>query len=154
MARFIQRDEQHDGIDRRGFLKCMAWAGTGVVWTVTAGGLLTSCSLPNALGGSRVEGFSFVQVSDNHIGFSAEGVNADVTKTFQQVVDRINALPERPVMVIHTGDLSHLARPDQFDTTYQIMHGIKTDQAFYVPGEHDVIGDHGKGYRERFAARS
>lgn len=154
MERYIRHDHQHDGIDRRGFLKCMAWAGTGVVWTMTAGGLLTGCSLPNALTAPKVEGFSFVQVSDNHIGFSADGVNTDVTKTFQQVVDRINALPERPALVLHTGDISHLSKPEQFDTTHEIMRGIKTDQAFYVPGEHDVIGDHGKAYRERFAASS
>jgi 3',5'-cyclic AMP phosphodiesterase CpdA len=129
----------------------MAWAGTGLVFTVTAGGLLTSCTLPQALGGApKVDGFSFVQVSDNHIGFSAPGVNTDVAKTFEQVVERINALPQRPNMVIHTGDLSHLSKPAEFDTNLQILKTIKTDQFFTVPGEHDVIGDAGKAYRERF----
>ena len=154
MSSFIKHDHQHDGVDRRGFLKCMAWAGTGLVWTVTAGGLLTSCTLPQALGGApKVDGFSFVQVSDNHIGFSAPGVNTDVVKTFEQVVERINALSQRPAMVLHTGDLSHLSKPAEFDTNQQIMKSIKTDQFFTVPGEHDVIGDGGKGYRDRFAQK-
>jgi 3',5'-cyclic AMP phosphodiesterase CpdA len=154
MASYLEHDHQHDGIDRRGFLKCMAWAGTGLVFTVTAGGLLTSCTLPQALGGApAVEGFSFVQVSDNHIGFSSPGVNTDVTGTFQKVVERINALPQRPALVIHTGDLSHLSKPAEFDTNMQILKTIKADQFFTVPGEHDVIGDAGKAYRERFAAK-
>jgi 3',5'-cyclic-AMP phosphodiesterase len=151
MASYLGHDHQHDGIDRRGFLKCMAWAGTGLVFTVTSGGLLTSCTLPQALGGPpKVDGFSFVQVSDNHIGFNAAGVNTDVTKTFEQVVERINALPVRPAMVIHTGDLAHLSKPAEFDTNMQILKTIKTDQFFTVPGEHDVIGDGGKGFRDRF----
>ena len=151
MTSYLKDDHQHDGIDRRGFLKCMAWAGTGLVFSVTAGGLLTSCTLPQALGGAPpVEGFTFVQVSDNHIGFTAPGVNTDVVGTFQQVVQRINALPQRPAMVIHTGDLSHLSKPAEFDTNMQILKSIKADQFFTVPGEHDVIGDAGKSYRDRF----
>ena len=154
MARFIDSDRQHDGVDRRGFLKCMAWAGTGVVWTVGAGGLLSACTLPGAAGAPKVDGFSFVQVSDSHIGFTADGVNTDVTKTLQQVVDRINALPERPGLVLHTGDLAHLSKPAEFDTVHQLMGTIKTDGVFYVPGEHDVIGDHGAAYRQRFSPKS
>ena len=154
MARFIERNEQRDGIDRRGFLKCMAWAGTGVVWTVGAGGLLSACTLPGVGGAPTVEGFSFVQVSDSHIGFSAEGVNTDVTKTLQQVVDRINALPQRPALVLHTGDLSHLAKADQFDTVQQVMGSIKTGGVFYVGGEHDVIGDNGAAFRKRFLPKT
>jgi Icc protein len=151
VARYIEQDEQRDGIDRRGFLKCMAWAGTGMVWAAGAGGLLAACSLPAA---SAVRGFNFVQVSDSHIGFSADGVNTDVTKTLQQVVDRINALPQRPSLVLHTGDLTHLSKPAQFDTVQQIMSTIKTDGIFYVPGEHDVIGDNGAAFRQRFAPKA
>jgi hypothetical protein len=153
MARYITRNEQNDGIDRRGFLKCMAWAGTGVLWTVTSGGLLTGCSLPLA-GAPKVDGFTFLQVSDSHIGFSAEGVNTDATKTLQQVVDKINALPQAPSLVLHTGDLTHLAKPAQFDTVKQIMGTIKSEQTFYVPGEHDVIGDGGKAFGQMFAPKS
>ena len=138
-----------DGIDRRGFLKCMAWAGTGLVWTVGSSGLLTACSI-GSQPAPKVDGFSFVQVSDNHIGFSAEGVNTDVTQTLQQVVDKINALPARPALVVHTGDVAHLSKQSEFDTAKQVLGGIKTDSIFHVAGEHDVIGDNGEGFRQHF----
>ena len=141
MTRTIKTNEQHDGIDRRGFLKCMAWAGTGVLWTVGSAGL-TGCALP--LGGApKVDGFTFVQVSDSRVGFSADGVNTDVTKTLQQVVDRINGLPQPPALVLHTGDLTHLAKPDQFDTVAQVMGTIKTGAYKLPPG--DLL--HMLGYR-------
>jgi Icc protein len=148
----IKTNEQHDGIDRRGFLKCMAWAGTGVLWTVGTAGL-TGCTLPFG-GAPKVDGFTFVQVSDSHVGFSADGVNTDVTKTLQRVVDRINGLPQPPALVQHTGDLTHLAKPDQFDTVAQVMGTIKTGATFYIPGEHDVIGDGGAAYRKQFSPKS
>src|SRR3954471_9562177 len=89
----IQHDQNHDGLDRRGFLQCMAWAGTGMLWTVS-GGLLGSTELP--LRAARAElskaSFSFVQISDSHIGFSKEGINTDVTATLKQAIARINAL--------------------------------------------------------------
>ena len=37
-------DEHDDGVDRRGFLRCMAWAGTGALFMVD-GGVLKSYSL-------------------------------------------------------------------------------------------------------------
>ncbi len=154
MARYIEQNEQRDGVDRRGFLKCMAWAGTGLVWTASASGLLSACSLPGSASAPKVEGFSFVQLSDSHIGFTADGVNTDVTKTLQQVVDRVNALPQRPALVLHTGDLTHLAKPEQFDTVNQIMGTIKTGSVMYVAGEHDVIGDNGKAFRQRFTPKT
>jgi hypothetical protein len=40
----ILYDHNHDGIDRRGFLRCMAWAGTGAV-CVLNGGVLSSYAL-------------------------------------------------------------------------------------------------------------
>ncbi|HLG70626.1 MAG TPA: metallophosphoesterase [Chloroflexota bacterium] len=138
-----------DEIDRRGFLKCMAWAGTGVVWTVSSAGLLSACTLGQSAA-PKVDGFSFVQVSDNHVGFSAEGVNTDVTKTLQQVVDKINALPQRPSLVLHTGDVAHLSKASEFDTAREILRGVKADGMFFVAGEHDVIDDNGAGFRQRF----
>lgn len=141
------------GVNRRGFLKCMAWAGTGLVWTFTTGGLLTACgelatSTPTAA--PAATGFTFIQISDSHIGFNSEGVNTDVNGTLKQVVDRINALPTRPALVLHTGDISHNSKPAELDTAQQIMTTIKTDKFFTVPGEHDVIGDQGAAYRQRF----
>src|SRR5690348_14625327 len=96
-----------DGIDRRGFLKCMAWVGTGVVWA-SRGGVLTSRTFGAATAGDADADFTFVQISDSHIGFSKEP-NKDVVGTLKLTVDRINALPQRPQLLIHTGDLTHLS---------------------------------------------
>jgi 3',5'-cyclic AMP phosphodiesterase CpdA len=140
-------DRQTDGVDRRGFLKCMAWAGTGVVWSI-GGGVPTS----RALGADAERangGFSFVQISDSHIGFGKDPYKKTVTATLQEAVARINALPQRPDFLIHTGDLTHLATPKEFDTVSEILKAVKVGKIFYVPGEHDVIGD-GSEYLKRF----
>jgi hypothetical protein len=137
-----------DGIDRRRLLKCMAWAGTGLLWTV-AGGLPSARLFGQDNRDDRKGTFSFVQISDSHIGFS-KPPNTDVVGTLKVVVDRINALPERPDFVLHTGDLTHLAKPAEFDTVAQVLAGVKAGRVLYVPGEHDFDGDHNKLYRERF----
>jgi 3',5'-cyclic AMP phosphodiesterase CpdA len=135
-----------DPIGRRNFLKCMAWAGTGVVWTMNAG-LLSSSALDS--GAKRKGSFTFAQISDSHIGFNKDP-NHEVTKTFQEAVDKINALEQQPAFVIHTGDISHLSRPEEFDTAAQILKGARAGQIYFVPGEHDVFTDDGKLYLERF----
>ena len=50
-----------------------------------------------------------MQISDSHIGFNKEGVNKDVAGTLKEAIARINALPEPPDFILHTGDLTHLA---------------------------------------------
>lgn len=153
--KIILHDHNKDGLDRRGFLECMAWAGTGMLWTVGSG-VLGSILLPSraaAAGSGSMAGkagFSFVQISDSHIGFNKEGVNTNVTGTLNEAIARINALPEPPDFVLHTGDLTHLATADEFDTLDQLLKSVKTGQIFYVPGEHDVTGDDGKLYLQRF----
>ena len=141
-------DREGDGVDRRGFLQCMAWAGTGLVWTV-GGGILSSRAFGR--GPERPAGgsFSFVQISDSHIGFSREP-NKDVAATLQAAVDKINALEDRPDLLIHTGDLTHLSPPREFDTVTEILKGARVGHIAYVPGEHDVIGE--SKYLERFGA--
>ena len=153
--RHIQHDHNSDGLDRRGFLECMAWAGTGMLWTVS-GGLLGSTLLPSRAGAADIAkgSFSFVQISDSHIGFSQEGINTDVTGTLKAAIERINALPQRPDFILHTGDLTHLAGADEFDTLDQLLKGVKTQEIFFVPGEHDVTGDNGKLYLERFGKKT
>jgi len=141
-----QNTEEEGQLGRRNFLKCMAWAGAGVVWVMN-GGVLTSSQLVQ--GASRKGVFSFVQISDSHIGFNKEP-NQDVTKTLQEAVNKINALEDEPAFLIHTGDITHLAKPEQFDTASQILKGAKTRQVYYVPGEHDVFVDDGQLYLERF----
>jgi Icc protein len=151
----INQKTENDGIDRRGFLTCMAWAGTGMLWTV-AGGVLGSTLLPRRAGAADADsliqkaGSSFVQISDSHIGFNKQVINKDVVGTLKQAIARINAMPEAPDFVLHTGDLTHLSDPEEFDTVDQLMKTIKTRQVFYVPGEHDVTGDNGKTYLDRF----
>src|SRR5712692_4864161 len=150
MAEYIIHDPNEDGIDRRGFLKCMAWAGTGA-FCVLQGGVLNSFSLsrlPRALAKMKGE-LSFVQISDSHIGFN-KPANPDVTATLQEAVAKVNALPTPPAFVLHTGDLTHLSKPEEFDTLEQVLKGLNTDQVFYVPGEHDVLNDNGEQYRQRF----
>ena len=136
---------KQDQIERRSFLKCMAWAGTGLVWAMN-GGVLSSELLATP---KRKAGFSFVQISDSHIGFHSDP-NHDVTKTLQEAVDKINALEEQPAFVIHTGDITHLATAAQFDTAAQVLKSARASQVYYCPGEHDVFTDEGKLYLERF----
>lgn len=155
MSDIIRHNHDHDGIDRRGFLKCMAWAGTGVLWTVS-GGILRSQTLSRGAEAvqSAADGdLSFVQISDSHIGFNKEA-NKDVVGTLKEAVAKINALPNTPSFMLHTGDLSHLAEPEEFDTLEQTLKDCKTRQVFYVPGEHDVLNDNGKQYHERFGKGS
>src|SRR5256885_1657095 len=148
MPEYIETDESNDGIDRRGFLKCMAWAGAGMVWAMK-GGILKSQAFGADMAAMDNADFTFVQVSDSHIGFN-KGVYSDVVGTFQQTVDRVNALPKPPSLVLHTGDLTHLSKPAEFDTVSQMMKSIKTGQSFYVPGEHDFFVDNGQQYLDRF----
>jgi hypothetical protein len=140
-----------DGIDRRGFLGCMAWAGTAVVVSA-CGGEMRSRAAGAGVAEPRAD-FTFVQISDSHIGFD-HAPNTDVTGTYEQAVARINALPQRPAFVVHTGDHVHLSTPDEFDTVKQITGTIKTDRTFHVPGEHDVFVDDGKLYRRFFGRGS
>ena len=137
-----------DGIDRRGFLECMAWAGTGLAWTVT-GGVLSSRVLGAGMGRQEKADFSFVQISDSHIGF-AKPPNTDVVSTLKRTVAKINALSDRPDLLIHTGDLTHLAKPAEFDTVTEVLKEAKAGQTFYVPGEHDVFTDDAKLYLQRY----
>jgi 3',5'-cyclic-AMP phosphodiesterase len=150
--KFIISDHNQDGLDRRGFLECMAWAGTGMLWTV-GGGLLGSALLPSrasAQESTAMGSFSFVQISDSHIGFNKPGINTDVAGTLKEAIARINALPEPPDFVLHTGDLTHLAAAEEFDTLDQLLKSVKTQKIIYVPGEHDVTGDNGALYLQRF----
>ncbi|HTI87720.1 MAG TPA: metallophosphoesterase [Alphaproteobacteria bacterium] len=136
-------------VDRRGLLKCMTWAGTGVLWTV-AGGVPTSLGL---IGDARAQvpatGFSFMQISDSHIGFKRPE-NPDAIGTLTAAIDQIKAMPVKPSFMIHTGDITHLSRDDQFDNAQKIIDSAGVP-VFYVPGEHDIVDeDAGKAYLERY----
>jgi Icc protein len=137
-----------DGIDRRGMLACMAWVGTGLVWTLR-GGILSSQVFGQDVKQAAATDFSFVQISDSHIGFMKEP-NKDVTGTLKEAIDRINKLPQAPAFVLHTGDLTHLARPEEFDTVAGVLKSVKAEKVLYVPGEHDFDNADNKLYLERF----
>ena len=135
-----------DDAGRRGFLKCMVWAGSGVLWTVSGG-------IPRGqlIGGAQAAapgGLSFLQISDSHIGFSA-APNTDVAGTLAAAVAQVKARKGDAALLIHTGDVSQLSRPAQFDTAEQIIAGAGLE-THYVPGEHDVLDDDGKGFFARF----
>ena len=138
-------------IDRRHFLHCMAWVGTGAVWALS-GGVLKGSPLGQAKQAPTrthgAGGLRFVQISDSHIGFD-KAANSDVTATLQAAVAKIKAEPEPPAFVLHTGDLTHLSKPAEFDTLQQVLSELSVP-IFYVPGEHDVLDDDGKSYLARF----
>ena len=144
------QDLNQDGTDRRGFLKCMAWAGTGLVWTLS-GGIPTSQAFGKSLDGSshKTSDFTFAQISDSHMGFN-KPANQDVVATLKTAVDKINALSPAPDFLIHTGDISHLSKPEQFDTVDQVLKGANAKDVFFVPGEHDVLNDNGKSFLARY----
>src|SRR6202023_1861386 len=131
--------------DRRGFLKCMTWAGTAMVWTV-AGGVPRSRLIGSAEAASNE--FTFVQISDSHLGFD-KAANPNVTATLQEALDDVGKLPKKPAFMIHTGDITHLSKPAQFDTAAQLCGGTKLTM-HTVPGEHDILEEDGKSYLNRF----
>ena len=135
-----------DGVDRRGLLKCMAWAGAGVLWTVS-GGVPRSLGIGDAL--AATGGLTFAQISDTHIGFNKDA-NPHPETTMAEAVARIAGSPAKPAFVLHTGDITHLSKPDQFDAAQQIINGIGSE-VHYVPGEHDWLDD-GKAFMDRHGA--
>jgi 3',5'-cyclic AMP phosphodiesterase CpdA len=145
--------EQREGLDRRGFLECMTWAGTGVLWTLSSG-LPLGMGLDRALAGEVAPApFSFLQISDSHVGFD-KPANPDALSTLREAVDRIRGLPSRPSFAIHTGDISHLSKEKEFDDAEQLIKAIGVP-VFYVPGEHDLLDEgQGQAYLDRFAKGS
>nr|WP_242207479.1 MULTISPECIES: metallophosphoesterase [unclassified Pseudomonas] len=138
--------------DRRSLLKCSAWAGAGVIWALH-GGIPKAFALdaagnvsdPKALAST----FHFVQISDSHIGFNKEA-NPEPVKTLQVAIDKVIALPKRPSLILHTGDITHLSKAEEFDTAAQLLKALPAT-VHYVPGEHDTL-DAGGGalYLERY----
>jgi len=147
------RDGENDrnaGIDRRGALECMIWAGTGVLWTLSGGvprslGLLGEAQAAE----TSASAFSFLQISDSHVGFD-KPANPDALGTLKEAIAKVKALPGSPAFMIHTGDITHLSKPDQFDNADQVIGGAGL-QVHYVPGEHDYIDEGmGKAYLDRY----
>ena len=133
-------------LQRRGFLKCMTWAGTAMVWTV-AGGVPRSRLIGSAEAATN-DSFTFAQISDSHLGFD-KPANPNVTATLQDALNGVAAMPQKPAFMIHTGDITHLSKPAQFDTAAQLIGATKL-ALHTVPGEHDILEENGKSYLNRF----
>jgi 3',5'-cyclic-AMP phosphodiesterase len=137
-------------LDRREALSCMTWAGTGLLWTLSGGVPLTSGFIDGALAAPAAQGaFTFLQISDSHIGFN-KPANPDAIGTLREAIAKIKAMPAKPAFMIHTGDVTHLSKDEEFDNAEQIIKEAGMP-VFYVPGEHDVIDEEpGKSYLARY----
>ncbi|HEV2652596.1 MAG TPA: metallophosphoesterase [Rhizomicrobium sp.] len=141
---------------RRGALKCLAFGGAGTLF-VLSGGVLAPLDLAMAAmhkKGHTASGIPlFLQISDTHIGFSKEA-NPDVAGTLKQTIALVNAMPVKPALTIHTGDISHLSKPEEFDLASQLLSGLNITELHTVPGEHDVTDGPGTDYFARFGQAS
>jgi Icc protein len=136
-------------LGRRGFLKCMAWAGTGLVWTLE-GGLLRSRALADEGAAKGAPGaFRFVQISDTHIGFKGEA-NPEAAACFGQAIDLIKRVAPSPALLIHTGDVSHSQKAGAFDLVAERLKEVGAGATYLTPGEHDVFVDGGREFFDRF----
>jgi 3',5'-cyclic AMP phosphodiesterase CpdA len=141
---------------RRGALKCLAFGGAGTLFAL-AGGVFTPIDLAVAAadrpGAARLGKPLFVQISDTHIGFNKEA-NPDVTGTLAQTIQLVNTMPEQPALMIHTGDITHLSKPAEFDLAQQLFSGLRTSEMHTVPGEHDTTDATVTEYFNRFGKNS
>ena len=143
-------DDRHDdgGISRRHALECMLWAGTGVLWGLS-GGVPKSIGLLDGAAAAATPDFTFLQISDSHVGFD-KPANPHALDTLKEAIDRVKALPQKPAFMLHTGDITHLSKPAEFDNAAQLI-GSAGLEVHYVPGEHDVVDEGaGKAYLERY----
>jgi 3',5'-cyclic AMP phosphodiesterase CpdA len=140
--------DRGQGLGRREVLECMVWAGTGVLWTVS-GGVPHSVGLIGDALAAEPTGFTFLQMSDSHIGFD-KAANPDALGTLREAAAIVKAMPAKPSFIIHTGDITHLSKPAQFDNADKVFSETGV-QIHYVPGEHDIIDEeNGKAYLDRY----
>jgi 3',5'-cyclic AMP phosphodiesterase CpdA len=139
--------DDEEGVSRRKVLECMTWVGTGVLWTVS-GGVPHSLGLIDQALAAEPKGFTFAQISDSHMGFD-KPANPNAKETLEEAIGRIKALSERPAFMIHTGDITHLSKEQQFDDADQIIGQARLD-VHYVPGEHDIVDPEIRIYKERY----
>ncbi len=142
-----QLHDQDEGASRRTVLRCMTWAGAGVLWTI-AGGVPRSLGIIGEAQAQPAGGLTFLQISDSHIGFD-KPANPNPNATLEEAVAKIRALPSKPAFMIHTGDITHLSKVKEFDDAEKIISQAGTT-VHYVPGEHDIIDEEVKLYRERY----
>ena len=139
--------DHDDGVSRRKVLECMTWAGTGVLWTIS-GGVPRSLGIIDEAVAQEAKGLTFLQISDSHVGFD-KPANPNALGTLEEGINRIIALPQKPAFMIHTGDISHLSKPSEFDDADKIISKTRLD-VHYVPGEHDFLDPDLKLYKDRY----
>jgi 3',5'-cyclic AMP phosphodiesterase CpdA len=143
------QDNHDDGVSRRRALECMLWAGTGVLWTVSGGVPQSVSLLGRAEAATAAASFTFLQISDSHVGFD-KAANPNALGTLHEAIAKVKALPSKPAFMLHTGDITHLSAPAQFDNAAQAIGAAGLD-VHYVPGEHDILDDEpGKSYLARY----
>ena len=142
-----QKSDADRGVNRRKVLECMTWAGTGVLWTI-AGGVPRSLGIIDGALAAEPSTLTFLQISDSHVGFD-KPANPNVIGTLEQAIGKIKSLPAKPAFLIHTGDITHLSKPAEFDNADRIISQAGLE-VHYVPGEHDIIDAEAKLYRERY----
>ncbi len=151
MSRTPHHDEPH--VTRRHALECMVWAGTGVLWTLSGGVPVARGLLGEARAAATDAGFSFLQMSDSHVGFN-KAANPDALATLHEAVAKVKTIATQPSFIIHTGDITHLSKPVEFDDAEQAF-GETRLRVHYVPGEHDIIDEGlGKAYLDRYGKGS
>jgi Icc protein len=139
------------GLDRREVLSCMTWAGTGLLWGLSGGLPITTGLVDAAFAapGTDQGSFTFLQISDSHIGFN-KPANPDAVATLREAIAKIKALSAKPAFMIHTGDITHLSKDREFDDADQLINEAGVP-VFYVPGEHDVLDEEqGRAYLARY----
>lgn len=141
------KEYKDSGVSRRRVLECMTWAGTGVLWTIS-GGVPRSLGIIDQALAAEPNKLTFLQISDSHVGFD-KPANPNAIGTLQETIRKIKSLPAKPSFMIHTGDITHLSRPAEFDNADASISEAGLD-VHYVPGEHDVIDEEVKLYRERY----
>ena len=142
-------DHKGGAMNRRHALECMIWAGTGVLWTVAGGVPVSQGLLGAAQAATPAKGFSFLQISDSHIGFD-KPANPHAIDTLKEAIGLVKAMPDKPAFMIHTGDITHLSKAEQFDISKQLISEAGLE-VHYVPGEHDVVDETpGAAYMERY----
>jgi 3',5'-cyclic AMP phosphodiesterase CpdA len=147
----MNTEHNPEGMSRRQLIRHSAWFGAAVVLTVAGGEVISHVAGSSGAAQQATPTLRFGQISDSHIGFNGPA-NTNVADTFTHAIGQVNGLGYTPDFVIHTGDLTHLATPEQFDQVKQMLGELNTPHVFTVPGEHDSTDDAGQKYRQAFGA--
>src|ERR1700692_4718107 len=139
--------DRDDGVNRRKVLECMTWVGTGVLWTI-AGGVPHALGIMGEAQAQEAKGLTFLQISDSHMGFD-KPANPNAKGTLEEAIAHIKAIPAKPSFIIHTGDITHLSKPSEFDDADRIISQARLD-VHYVPGEHDFLDEEMKLYSQHY----